>query len=856
MRYIADSDEHGLMHTPIGGKAKKLSLLKKLGYRVPAFVVIPADTHSDQAHVMADDKYITDTFITEIVSHFPQTTHFAVRSSAMDEDGERFSYAGQFESYLYVPITALAEKINRVRHSAHSERVAGYRSYHTLQRPGSMAVIVQEMINADVSGVAFGMHPVTGNPHQKIVNAVFGLGEGVVTGEFDADTFILEQGNIRQKLVRKVFSITIDSENGGTKKVPVASALQFSATLTAADVQALGAVLDKLKIELGAPQDVEFAFSDKKLFLLQTRPITSAQHPEASRGEYILWDNSNIIESYPGVTTPLTFSFISKSYEVAYKLFSGYLGVSDRVLRENERVFMQTLGFINGRVYYNLKTWYHMLAMLPGYSINARFMEKMMGVKEQFDIPDQYRLSKSKAWLSIFKMAIQMTFRFFSLPAKRRAFIALLNKTIAHYKQIDYAQKNANELAELYVKFEKTLLNEWKAPLLNDFFAMIAFGLLQKNVEKLNTGQPNLHNDLLCGSNDIISTEPVHRTTEIATHITQDPVLKSLFTNLDEKKIWKQLTENPESFSGIRDKIVRYIDDFGERCVGELKLETVSYTQAPSEFVRLLKSYVKNGITTDQFSGSTELALRQNAEQRIAMALSGRPLTQWKFKKIIAYARELVSARENLRYERTRAFGIVRLIFSQIGERFYNEQILEDRRDIFYLTKDEIFAFIEGRAVSQAIAGLVSLRKNEFERFASLQPSSERFGTYGPVYHKNDFWSASGAGENEQGLHGTGCSPGIVRGKARIVLSPRDCDSLQGDILITTSTDPGWVTLFPSASGIIVERGSLLSHSAIVSREMGKPCIVGVTGLLKKIKTGDYIEMNGSTGSIQFLDEA
>jgi phosphoenolpyruvate synthase/pyruvate phosphate dikinase len=856
MRFISDSDAHEQVLASIGGKAKNLFQLKRLGYYVPRFVVIPAVLEQAPIDDLFDgNSDNAETFINEIVRHFPQTTHFAVRSSALDEDGERFSYAGQFESYLHVPISDLAEKINHVRNSARSARVTDYRKYHVIRHPAGIAVIIQEMVKVDVSGVAFGMHPVTGDPRQKIINAVFGLGEGIVSGEFDADTYILEQGNVKQKLARKVFSVVIDLEKGGTKKVPVASALQLSSTLTTSQVKELGAILDKLKNELGAPQDIEFAYANNKLFLLQTRPITTATQLGSSQEEYILWDNSNIIESYPGVTTPLTFSFISKSYEVAYKLFSSYLGVSDRVIKENERVFAQTLGFINGRVYYNLKTWYHMLAMLPGYSINARYMEKMMGVKEQFDIPDQYRLSKSKAWISIFKMVIQMVFRFVSLTAKRRAFMALLNQTIDHYKQIDLSNKNANELVALYRNFEKTLLNEWKAPLLNDFFAMIAFGLLQKNCEKLNTGQPNLHNDLLCGSNDIISTEPVHRTIAIATVINQKPDLKAIFINHGEKEIWKQLAIHAE-YADIKENIARYIDDFGERCVGELKLETVSYTQEPSEFVRLLKSYVSNGITAEQFSGLREQELRQNAEKRIAETLKDRRLARWKFEKIIAYARELVSARENLRYQRTRAFGIVRIIFSHIGDLFYKEQILEDRRDIFYLTQDEIFAYIEGRAVTQDIAGLVSLRKKEFARYATLQPASERFGTYGPVYHKNDFWPTPNAAQAEHGLIGTGCSPGIVRGKARIVLSPRDCDSLQGDILITTSTDPGWVTLFPSASGIIVERGSLLSHSAIVSREMGKPCIVGVTGLLKILKTGDNIEMNGSTGRIQFLDES
>jgi pyruvate,water dikinase len=215
-----------------------------------------------------------------------------------------------------------------------------------------------------------------------------------------------------------------------------------------------------------------------------------------------------------------------------------------------------------------------------------------------------------------------------------------------------------------------------------------------------------------------------------------------------------------------------------------------------------------------------------------------------------------VSSRENLRYDRTRAFGIVRAIFSAIGKNFYAEGIIENDRDIFYLTKEEIFSFVEGTSVSSNLKELISLRKKEFLNYEKITPPSERFASYGAVYHANDFYSIGKLEKLEGDLKGIGCCPGRIKAKVRIVSNPREISSLNGDILVTSSTDPGWVTLFPSASAIIVERGSLLSHSAIVSREMGIPCIVGVTGLLKRLKTGDEIEMDGSTGEIKILKQA
>lgn len=824
IHFIHDTEPQKATGVTIGGKAENLFRLKGLGMPVPRFVVIPWET----LRVGLAGPELE----AELPGIFEGTRHFAVRSSAIGEDGAAYSFAGQFESYLLVPPGEVTARIEAVRQSAFSDRVTAYRKHHGLSDAGGVAVIVQEMVDADAAGVAFGANPVTGNRQEKVINAVIGLGDGLVSGTVNADQFILNGAEIQS--------------------IP-ASESQTEPALSPDQIRRLGQILDTLENALGQPQDIEFAVKDGEIYLLQTRPITTLmQKPE---GNYILWDNSNIIESYPGVTTPLTFSFIRGSYEVAYKLFSAYLGVSDAVIRNNERVFANTLGFLNGRVYYNLKTWYHMLAMLPGYSINARYMEKMMGVKEQFDIPESYRLSKGKAWWSIAKMAVQMLSRFRSLPRKRREFMQLVDGTISGYKAIPFAEKSADELMHLYQDFERKLLLEWKAPLLNDFFAMIWFGMLQKQCGQFTGGHsPNLHNDLLCGSNDIISVQPVHRSIAIAAHIAAVPVLKKLFLEQNEYAIQDRLSvgTDPE-LTALKAEIDRYIADFGERCVGELKLETISYGQEPARFIKVLKSYVETGITGAQFSGEREETVRKAAEQEVEKHLKGKIMAQWKMRLTLRYTRELVSARENLRYERTRAFGIVREIFTFIGKRFYADGLLDQARDIFYLTKEEIFGYIEGTAVTQDIKALVALRQQAFQTYRQLGPLSERFATYGVPYHGNDFFSIDRVDKQEGDLKGIGCSPGRVTGRVRVVVDPAEVPSLNGDILVTTSTDPGWVTLFPGALGIIVERGSLLSHSAIVSREMGKPCIVGVTGLLKTLKTGDEIEMDGSTGIIRTI---
>lgn len=866
MIYISDTDPEAAEKMEIGGKARNLFWLKKMGMTVPKFLVLPerilAELCPDfsEKPVLTNDQdpIFSDQFMDELTLYFGSTLYFAVRSSASDEDGGDYSFAGQFDSYLFVSRAQLAERIEAVWRSAFSERVTAYREYNGLSSKKSISVIVQEMVDADVAGVAFGMDPRTGNQEQKIVNAVFGLGEGIVSGTLNADHFILEDSIIIREIAAKTHQVKLNPDQpGGTMLTEVEPEWQGKTTLSDAQIFLLGNTLTTLRNTFGKPQDIEFAFKNGALYLLQTRPVTSVKKENDKTGTYILWDNSNIIESYPGITSPLTFSFITTSYEEAYKLFSLYLGVGQKVVKKNARVFANTLGFLNGRVYYNLKSWYHMLALLPGYSINARFMEKMMGVKERFDLPEAQQLSKANAWWLVGKMGVQMYFRFLSLPRKRKKFQELLNATLAKYKLVNYEEKTANELMDLYLNFEKTLILEWKAPLLNDFFAMIFFGTLQKQCTLLlGSANTNIHNDLLCGSSDIISVEPIHRSIALADYISSKKALRDLFLNENENKIYEELKsgESPE-LHDLKNEFDRYLADFGERCVGELKLETISYTQDPTQFIRILKSYVETGFTSEQFSSQRESVIRQNAERVMEVQFQGKPFTKWKLKRILKLTRELVSARENLRYERTRAFGIVRELFTNLGKRFHKDGIILAERDIFYLTKGEIFSYIEGTSVTRNIRELIALRQKEFEIFAKLAPPSERFATYGAPYHNNDFFRMDKIENIEGGLKGIGCSPGIVRGKVRVVLNAKELSSLQGDILVTSSTDPGWVMLFPSASGIIVERGSLLSHSAIVSREMGKPCIVGVTGLLKMLKTGDEIEMDGSTGVINIFSK-
>ncbi len=843
----------------IGGKAKNLFRLKKIGITVPNWAVIPQSVLINQLPSEASPELVKAAIeqakvpaivLDELKTYFGDQVAektFAVRSSAIDEDGASHSFAGQFETLLHIPFNEIESAIKRIWESVTSERILAYRKQNNLPTHYGIGVIVQVMVSPTVAGVGFGLNPLNNDTSTKIVSAVYGLGEGLVSGELDADTYEIRAKDIKKTIVEKTRQFKRKSTGSGIEKVDVPLALQKTPALRDEQLRAVEKILNRLEEELGSPQDIEFAIDNDILYLLQTRPITTTAKEEE---EYILWDNSNIIESYPGITTPLTFTFITKMYEMVYCQFVGLLGVNQREIEAHKNVFANTLGLVRGRVYYNLLSWYKMLAMVPGYSINAEFMENMMGVKERFELKENYRMSKGLATLRIIGMIFKMIRLQRRLPKERKRFKQQLQAVMATYQQYDFSTMKAAEIVRHYQHFETTLLLKWKAPLINDFFAMIWFGMLQKKTAKLCPNEPNLHNDLLCGSNDIISVEPIHRSMDIAKLILQNNAAAQLFKTQKADVIWQTLLN--DEYPAIKKQIDDYIERFGNRCVGELKLETISYEQDPTLFISVIKSYVIQGITARKANENVEEELRTKAEVKIKKALNGKPLKRWWFNYILKKARDLVSNRENLRYERTRGFGMVRKMVTALGDELHNQKHLNHSRDIFYMELDEILELASTEFKPEINKRIVQ-RKKEFEAYATERAPEERFFTDGMNFTDDYIYSKEKIQPIVGDLKGTGCCPGRVKGKVRVVKHPNEIDSLDGDILVTTSTDPGWVTLFPTAGAIIVERGSMLSHSAIVSREMGIPCIVSVTGLLRTLKTGDEIQMDGATGEIQLI---
>ncbi len=533
------------------------------------------------------------------------------------------------------------------------------------------------------------------------------------------------------------------------------------------------------------------------------------------------------------------------------------MGIPAKTIEENQNVYKNMLGLINGQVYYNLPNWYRLVKQFPGYNYNKKFMESMMGVKDKIDTGE---VEKSSGFFQknfvelpkLLKLVIGMGTKFIGL---KKSVPKFNNNFDFHYNlwdEMNFEKMTPAELMAVYQSMQKNILRHWQTPIVNDFHVMIFYGTLKSMCTKwCDDDNGSLQNNLICGEGDIESTVPTKLLMNLAEKIQDNNELKSIFMQDNPVEIMKNIEQRADSLF-ITEAVADYLHKYGFRCIHELKLEEPSLHETPEFIYQIIANYVR----MDRELLDTEKMKERENNIRLKAENDAQAKLGW-FRKIIfdivlKQARNGVKNRENMRFARTKIYGQIRLLLNAIGSHLSTENIIDAQQDIYYLTMDEVWDYIKGTAVTTQLDKLIELRKNEFQNYKNLEDPDNHFTTYGMVYHKNKFKNRDVVQQElaPGTLKGISCSPGKVSGIARVIKSPRDNIKLSGEILIADRTDPGWVPLYPSVSGILIERGSVLSHSAIVAREMGIPAIVGIPNLTKTIKDGDFIEVNATTGEI------
>lgn len=802
----------------VGGKAASLGRLASAGFAPPDFFAIVPDAF---AHGIVRQQAAEE--ILHAVAKLG-TGPFAVRSSGRCEDGAGDAPAGQYVSMLNVEAEAVLDAAMRVWQSGFNKTASEYRRAHGLGGSGDgPAIIVQQMVEARAAGVAFSADPVTGLQTWVLISAVEGLGDALVSGNADGEDYRID----------KASGVVVDQP-----AVPSA--------LTPHDVAAITDLAIRVEAAFGAAQDIEWAFSGDRLYILQARPITAhlLRQPRPDPAVSI-FDNSTIVENYPGLVSPLTYSLAVDVHARVCLAGVRLAGISESTIRENRLVFDNLLARIDGRVYCNLANWRRALAMLPGFSRYPTHMETMMGVREP--LPDEMTramapkpakgLRKALEVGRIIRFASTLSRQALRLPRTIRAFTDRLEAILTR-GPLDLETAPLSALAADYRRIETDLLDRWDAPLINDFFCGIAFEASRQLLRKwLGPAGLELHTDIMIGQGDLITVEPTRRIMDLGKRVARIPGLAG---ELIENGI-SALDPYPDLVADVADCIARY----GDRCVEELKLESLSLDQDPTPLMLAIAgAAARTGTAVD---GQTQRG------GTIATHFRNKPVRGLLARLIVGWAKARVRDREILRFQRARIFGRIRKVFLGIGRELQAGGYLDHERDVLHLSVEEVLGAIEGFGMTRDLRTITAMRQAEQAAACQHPDPPERIIVHGAAINAltAERPDQKSDGVREDIRQGIACSAGKVAAVARIILDPGRQRVAPGEILIARHMDPGWIALFCNASALVVERGGPLSVSAIVARDLGIPCIVGLKDATRWIADGDRIEVDGATATVR-----
>ena len=848
------SNGKSLSESKIGGKAYQLNLLMGFAdrnqFEVPPWCVFTSDELDKRRS--ASGVTLTESDKNEIRAwlkiHGTHHSRFIVRSSMIGEDGRENSFAGQLESFPCLSNEeGIFQAISDCVSSANALRVQAYMAHAGLKttQNAQVAVILQVMVDADRSGVLFTADPKDGNRRRFLISSAFGACEAVVGGQFDCDEFeidahtFLAQTRVATKTRALRFGLN------GLVESPVSVDQQNSPSVSDSDLARLTDLGKKLSAWRGQPLDIEWVMRGDRLYVVQMRPITKLMQDRSAQQTFI-FDNSNIQESFNGLTLPLTFTYANEAYFKVYRQIMSLMGFSRAEIARHDRRHEQMLALVKGRVYYNINSWYDGLLLLPSFGRNKADMEEMMGLEKPVDLVVDQELTaqeKLKRLPGMIRLLFKLGFAFSRIDRTVARFRNDFHSVLHSFRRDELQWMSPQKIMVLHGELKNRILGHWGAPILNDFFVMMMAGRVRRTLAKM--GAEHRLPDLLAGE-DLESTRPTKAMIHLAGLIRGEAHLKAILLAGNDTQFLDAVSLIPE----VETAIEAYVEEYGDRVIGELKLETETLRQNRSFLIRCLRSYVADDSLNLEGFNAKQLALRAKAEGELFSKITNRlgkfALSQ--FKRDLTKFRKGVTHREAMRLDRARSFGIFRSIYLALGEKLFEQGFLDSARDVFYLRADEIDDFYHGKSLFDDPRPLIKIRQQQYLDWEKEKPGPQIEAAV-PLRELPRPVMARDASI----LQGLGCYPGQITGEVVVVNDPTAAPDLKGKILIAERTDPGWTPLFLQAKALIVERGSMLSHSAVVARELGLPTIVGVPNVCEILKTGDRVTLDGQTGTIQRL---
>ncbi|MEC1330506.1 phosphoenolpyruvate synthase [Bacillus paralicheniformis] len=752
---------------------------------------------------------------------------YAVRSSATAEDLPHASFAGQQDTYLnIIGMDAILQHISKCWASLFTERAVIYRMQNGFDhRQVYLSVIIQKMVFPQASGIIFTADPITTNRKLLSIDAGFGLGEALVSGLVSADCYKVQNGQIADKRIAAKKLAIYGRKQGGTETKQIDPDQQMSQTLTDGQILQLARIGRQIEAHFGQPQDIEWCLADDTFYIVQSRPITTLYPiPEANDQENHVYLSVGHQQMMTDPIKPLGLSFYLLITPAPMRKAGGrlFVDVAPRLTtRAGRETLLNTVGA-------DPLTKDALMTVIERDFIKLIPNDQTAPIpgNGQTDMPAQFENDPTIVS---------------DLMKRNQTSIEKLKQNIqakSGSDLFDFILEDIQQLKKIVFDPQSTAV----------FMAAInATTWINENMNKW-LGEKNAADTLSQSVPGNITSEMGLALMDVADVIRPYPEVIDYLQHAKEDHFLDELVK----FDGgkqIQDAIYDYLSKYGMRCPGEIGITRPRWSEKPITLVPMILSHIKNfepNAGNRKFEQGRRIALEK--EQELIDRLKQLPDGEQKAKetkRMIDLIRNFIGYREYPKYGIVSRYFVYKQALLKEAEQLVQAGVIHEKEDIYYLTFEELHEAVRTKKIDDQI---ISKRKDEYKSYEKLTP---------PRVITSDGEIITGAYKRENlpanAIAGLPVSAGVIEGRARVILNMENADLEDGDILVTSFTDPGWTPLFVSIKGLVTEVGGLMTHGAVIAREYGLPAVVGVENATGLIKDGQQIRVHGTEGYNEIL---
>ncbi|TAK31138.1 MAG: phosphoenolpyruvate synthase [Chloroflexota bacterium] len=778
----------------------------------------------------------------------------AVRSSATAEDLPEASFAGQQDTYLnVVGETALLEAVRRCWASLWTDRAIFYRHRNGIPQTGvALAVVVQRMVAAETAGVLFTANPVSGKRSEMTIEASLGLGEAVVSGMVTPDKYVVDSGQmsiVSKEIGPKTVQVMGQSE-GGTRRVPVAEASREIQALPDDAIIELARLGRHIEEHFGVPQDVEWSRADDQLYVLQSRPITSLYPapPPAPVGQLYVYVSLN---SMQGMLEPFTPMGCSLFLEMLGTLWRSNTGGGLSVVELGGRLYLDSTGLLRSDLGRKWATF-----VFPQVEpVVGRILGELMADPRLRPAPEAQKWNVPSLVWRYRKVVLPIVLRiarFIAFPGQARHYAErVVAPQLAAVREELYRAATPGTQSEMLPQLVREGLLKKFMPRLGP---LVAAGMLCYRLAEALARRNGLDERLLLTARQGL---PYNKTTlmdlelwALAKQARDDEDSRAALTAQKPAELAMRYREGTLP-TVLQQGMAVFLSVYGHRGVREIDIGMPRWGEDPTYLFGVLRNYlaIEDGEAAPDRHFAKQARAGEQAVTELVDQMKRRTHGRWKamvLRLLLWRYRALGGLRETPKFYMVWLFAAAREALRRSGARLAEMGVIERPEDVFFLQVGELGVDDADRAVCRR---WVAERRRTYERELKRQRAprvitSEGEGFYGEL-----------APSVDGGLRGTGVSPGMAIGRARVVRDPIGARLEPGEILVAPSTDPAWTPLFLAAGGLVMEAGGMMSHGAIVAREYGIPAVVGVVEATTRIADGQEVEVDGNAGVVHIKAE-